>query len=164
MECLETNEFVIRPTTSGDLQLLVTWHRDPEVHRYWDRRPLTDEEITNKYLGARLPSVRCLIIEAPPNEPVGYIQHADLDNAGHVGIDMFLIPTARGRELGPRVARHLAQELLRTGFAQRVTVDPLLENQRALAAWRKAGFVDHSLIESGDHGESGMLMVFQGSF
>jgi RimJ/RimL family protein N-acetyltransferase len=161
MQRIETNEFVIRPTTADDLELLLAWHRDPDVYAYWERRPLTEREITRKYLDGRLASVRCFIIEAPPNEPVGFIQHADLDLPEEVGIDMFLIPKARGAGLGPRVARRIAEHLLNTGIAERVTVDPLLSNRRAIVAWRKAGFVDHSHIEAGDHGEPAMLLVFQ---
>jgi demethylmenaquinone methyltransferase/2-methoxy-6-polyprenyl-1,4-benzoquinol methylase len=160
-ERIQTDEFVIRPTTAADLRLLVTWHSDPDVNRYWDRRPLTDAEVNHKYLGGRLPEVRCFIIESPAGQPVGFIQHADLDTQGDVGIDMFLVSRARGAGLGPRVARHLAKHLVQTASAQRISVDPLVSNQRAVTAWRKAGFVEHSAIESGDHGEPAILMVFQ---
>jgi aminoglycoside 6'-N-acetyltransferase len=163
VERIETDEFIIRPTTPDDLTLLLAWHGDPDVYRYWDRRPQTEEEIRHKYLGGRLPRVRCFIIESSPHQPVGFIQHADLEPPGHVGIDMFLIPTARGVGLGPRVARYLAEHLLKTASAQLVTVDPLLSNQRAIRAWRNAGFTEHSPIESGDHGEPAVLMVFEGS-
>jgi RimJ/RimL family protein N-acetyltransferase len=164
VERIETDGFVLRPTRTDDLTLLVAWHNDPDVYGYWDRRPLTEEEISHKYLGGRLPRVRCFIIESPPGQPVGFIQHADLDPPGDVGIDLFLIPTARGIGLGPRVARHLANHLLKTASAQRVTVDPLVSNQRAISAWRTAGFADHSAIESGDHGEAALLMVFEACF
>lgn len=92
MERIEAGEFEIRPTGTDDLPLLLAWHSDPDIHRFWDRRPLTEEEIVHKYLGGRLPSVRCFIIESPPAHAVGFIQHADLDQPGDVGIDMFLVP------------------------------------------------------------------------
>ena len=102
------------------------------------------------------------MIEAPPGTPVGFIQHAVLEVRGDVGLDMFLVPAARGKGLGPRVARYLAEHLLKTAAGERVTVDPLLGNHQAIAAWRKAGFREHSRITSGDHGEPALLMVFQG--
>lgn len=163
VEPIECDDFVIRPTRRDDLAVLLEWHSDPDVYRFWDRRPLTREEIGHKYLGGRLPHVRCFIIESPPGQPVGFIQHADLDAPGDIGIDMFLIPTSQGKGLGPRVARHLAEHLLTTGSTQRVTVDPLIANNRAVAAWKKAGFREHSPIEAGDHGEPAVLMVFQPS-
>ena len=162
MERIGGNGFVIRPTTPDDIDVLVAWHSDPEVYRYWERRPLTAEEVRAECLDARLPDVRCFMIEAPPGTAVGFIQHADLDVRGDVGLDMFLVPAARGKGLGPRVARCLAKHLLETGAVERVTVDPLLSNELAIAAWRKAGFREHSRIASGDHGEPALLMVFQG--
>lgn len=160
MEAIEAEDFVMRPTEPDDLPRMVAWHSDPDIHRFWDRRPLTEEEITRKYLGGRLPGVHCFIIESPPGQAVGFIQHADLDEPAEVGIDMFLIPSARGKGLGPRVASHLARHILANG-AIRVTVDPLLSNPRAVRAWEKAGFKEQSPIESGDHGEPAILMVFE---
>jgi aminoglycoside 6'-N-acetyltransferase len=152
--------FALRETSVGDAQLLLMWHADPEVNRYWDRRPLTYEEVAAKYLGARAPEVRCFIIQGEKREPIGFIEYAYLEPAGDVGLDMFLIPNSRGRGLGPKVASFLAQHLLTTGAAQRVTVDPLLSNQRAIRAWNKAGFRERSPIDQGDHGEPAILMEF----
>jgi aminoglycoside 6'-N-acetyltransferase len=52
---------------------------------------------------------------------------------------MFLVPDARGRGLGPDAARTLATALREQGWP-RVTVDPYAWNERAVAAWRRAGF------------------------
>lgn len=161
MKVIAGNDFIIRPTSPSDMALLLRWHADPEVYGFWERRPLTEQEIQEKYLGARLPDVRCFIIEAPPGDPVGFIEDSDLDEPGEVGIDMFLIPRARGAGLGPRVARHLAQHVLDTTAAERVTVDPLVANERAVAAWRKAGFHEVARIDEGDHGEPALLMAFE---
>ena len=139
------------------------WHADPDVNRYWDRRPLTHEEVAAKYLGTRAPEVRCFIIQAEKRAPIGFIQYAYLEPAGDVGLDMFLIPNFRDRGLGPKVAYFLAQHLLTTGAAQRVTVDPLLSNQRAIRAWNKAGFREISPVDQGDHGEPAILMEFDRS-
>jgi RimJ/RimL family protein N-acetyltransferase len=112
-------QFTLRETSADDAELLLQWHVDPEVNRYWDRRPLTQKEVAAKYLGARAPEVRCFIIQAEKREPIGFIQYAYLESDGEVGLDMFLIPSSRGRGLGPKVASFLAQHLLTTGAAQR---------------------------------------------
>ena len=54
---------------------------------------------------------------------------------------MFLVPSARGRGLGPDAARALTESLLASGWT-RVTVDPYAWNEPAIRAWRRAGFVD----------------------
>ena len=79
------------------------------------------------------------IVEAGA-EPVGYFQ-ACAEDATAGGIDLFLIPAARGRGLGPDAARALVRYLAEVRGWRRVTVDPAVDNGRAIRAWEKAGFV-----------------------
>ena len=74
---------------------------------------------------------------------------------------MFLIPAARGRGLGPDAASTMADWLLETGVLRRLTVDPYLSNERAIAAWKKAGFQpvrEHEPDE--EHAVPWLLMSF----
>jgi aminoglycoside 6'-N-acetyltransferase len=125
----------IRPATDDDVELLVAWHADPEVARFWD-----DEVFTREEMAARLarPGVEGFIVEAG-GEPVGYLQVHDDDADGDGGLDMFLVPGARGRGLGPDAARAMTEHLLAEGRT-RVTVDPYEWNEPAIRAWRRAGF------------------------
>jgi aminoglycoside 6'-N-acetyltransferase len=128
---------VVRRATADDVDLLVGWHADPDVSRYWDGETFTREEIA---LRLARPDVDSYIVEED-RTPVGYIQawfEDDSPNDG--GLDMFLVPSARGRGLGPDAARSLAHWLLSAGRRLRVTVDPYLSNERAIRAWVKAGF------------------------
>jgi aminoglycoside 6'-N-acetyltransferase len=75
------------------------------------------------------------------DKPIGYVQvwfHEAIPD--EVGLDMFLVPAARGHGLGPDAARTLTDWLLGPGQMRRVTVDPELSNGRAIRAWTKAGF------------------------
>ena len=54
---------------------------------------------------------------------------------------MFLVPSARGRGLGPDAARAMTEHLL-AGGRTRVTVDPYAWNGGAVRAWQRAGFVE----------------------
>jgi aminoglycoside 6'-N-acetyltransferase len=92
----------LRPADAGDADRLVAWHADPEVARYWD-----DETFTRAQLEERLAQadVEAWIVQEG-DEPVGYLQvHPE-------GLDMFLIPAARGRGLGPDAARAKAEHLV----------------------------------------------------
>jgi aminoglycoside 6'-N-acetyltransferase len=148
----------VRPAREADADLLVAWHLDPEVRRYWD-----DETFTREEMLARLarPDVDGWIVEAE-GEPVGYLQCWS-DEPGVGGLDMFLAPAARGRGLGPDAARALASHLIEEGWT-RVTVDPYLWNEPAIRAWRRAGFRDveerHELDEW--HTAPWLLMEFTG--
>ena len=121
----------LRHATQDDVQRLVEWHDDPEVARFWDDERFTESEMRER-LARR--DVEAWIVEAD-EEPVGYLQ------VHSTGLDMFLIPPARGRGLGPDAARAMTEHLLRERGWTHVTVDPYTWNEQALRAWRKAGFV-----------------------
>jgi aminoglycoside 6'-N-acetyltransferase len=136
-EIIRGNRTDLRPATDADLDLLVSWFQDAEVYRWWDGEPLSRETVAAKYTGARWPTVESFIIQEDAH-PAGYIQYWVADETSG-GLDMFLVPSARGRGLGPDAARALTQHLFARGW-RRVTVDPRLSNVAAIRAWRRAGF------------------------
>jgi aminoglycoside 6'-N-acetyltransferase len=133
---LHGDHVVVRPATLDDVEMLVRWHLDPDVMRFWDDRTFTENE-----MAARLerPHVDAYVVEAD-GEAVGYLQAWFGETVDVGGLDMFLIPTARGRSLGPDAARTLASYLVTHAGRTRVTVDPELWNERAVRGWLKAGF------------------------
>ncbi|HET8527711.1 MAG TPA: GNAT family N-acetyltransferase [Gaiellaceae bacterium] len=144
----------MRRATDADVDRLVAWHRDPEVARYWD-----DETFTRAEMAERLArgDVDAWIVETRAGEPVGYLQvHPQ-------GLDMFLVPSARGRGLGPDAARATAEHLLASGTHARVTVDPYEWNAGAIRAWERAGFVEVSRGHppDEDHSAAWVLMEYR---
>jgi RimJ/RimL family protein N-acetyltransferase len=152
---------ILRPVTDGDVDLLVAWHADPEVARYWDDERPTAEEVRADLAD---PTVdHWLVLER--GEPVGFLQSWwEEDDPRRGGLDGFLIPSARGRGLMPRAARALAQSLVDDGW-EYVTVDPYEWNERALRGWANAGFVEVSRGHPPDehHASSWVLMRFEPS-
>lgn len=142
----------LRPAGPDDVDRLVAWHADPEVACYWD-----DETFTRAEMEARLArtDVEAWIVEEA-DEPVGYLQvHPE-------GLDMFLVPAARGRGLGPDAARAMAEHLTRERGRKRVTVDPYAWNESAVRAWERAGFVEVSRHEAGgEYTAAWVLMEFR---
>lgn len=133
----------IRPATLDDVARLTAWHSDPEVSRYWDDETFTEEQIRVRL---EREAVDAWIVEED-GEPVGYLQSWwEDDEPRRGGLDGFLISSARGRGIMPVVARQLAQRLLAEGW-ESVTVDPYVENDRAIRGWAKAGFVEISRDE-----------------
>jgi aminoglycoside 6'-N-acetyltransferase len=131
---------VVRPATDDDVDLLVAWHADPEVARYWDDETFTPDEVRERL---RRAEVDPWIVEAD-GVPVGYLQSWwEPEGARRGGLDGFLVPEARGRGLMPDAASALAQALLDEGW-EHVTVDPYAWNDRALRGWANAGFVEVS--------------------
>ena len=121
----------LRRATDDDVERLVAWHADPDVARFWDDETFTSDELRERL--AR-DDVEPWIVEAG-GEPIGYLQ------VHETGLDMFLVPDARGRGLGTDAARAMTRHLLDERGWLRVTVDPYGWNEQALRAWRNAGFV-----------------------
>jgi aminoglycoside 6'-N-acetyltransferase len=143
----------LRPADAEDVNRLVAWHADPEVSRYWDNETFTHAEMKERLARE---DVEAWIVEEE-REPVGFLQvHPE-------GLDMFLIPSARGRGLGPDAARAMAEHLLRDRGRQRLAVDPYVWNEGAVRAWQRAGFVEISRHdEDADHTAPWILMEFRG--
>jgi aminoglycoside 6'-N-acetyltransferase len=143
----------LRPAGAGDVDRLVAWHADPEVARYWDRETFTRTEMEERLARG---DVEAWIVEEH-GKPVGYLQvHPE-------GLDMFLIPDARGRGLGPDAGRAMARHLLDERGRKRLTVDPYEWNVGAIRAWQRAGFVEvsrHGADE--EHTAPWILMEFRG--
>lgn len=143
----------LRPADANDVERLVAWHADPEVSRYWDGETFTRAEMAERLARE---DVEAWIVEEK-DEPVGYLQvHPN-------GLDMFLVPAARGRGLGPDAARAMAEHLVRERGRDRVTVDPYVWNESAVRAWERAGFVEVSRHEGDDeHTAPWILLEFRG--
>jgi aminoglycoside 6'-N-acetyltransferase len=146
---------VIRAADERDAALLVSWHDDPEVARYWDDERFTHEEMLERL---HRPDVERYVVETD-DEPVGYLQVWQEGDSG--GLDMFLVPHARGRGLGPDAARAVARHLRDERGWPKVTVDPYVWNDGAIRAWRRAGFRDVGEREPDDeHSARWLLMEF----
>lgn len=149
---------VVRTATVDDADFLVAWHADPEVARFWDGETFTRDEMLERL---RRPDVEAYVVEAD-GEPVGYLQSWHEGDDAEGGIDMFLIPVARGRGLGPDAARAVAHYLREDRGWRRVTVDPYTWNEAAVRAWRRAGFRDVGEREADDeHKGRWLLMEFE---
>jgi aminoglycoside 6'-N-acetyltransferase len=143
----------LRPAGADDVDRLVAWHADPEVARYWDGETFTPAEMEERLARE---DVEAWIVEES-GEPVGFLQvHSE-------GLDMFLIPGARRRGLGPDAARAMTEHLLHERGRERVTVDPYAWNEGAVRAWERAGSVEISRHEADEeHTGPWILMEFRG--
>ena len=149
---------LLRAATDADIDLLVRWHAEPEIARFWDDETFTFDEI---HARLRREEVDAWIVEVG-DVPVGYLQSwLEPDPPLRGGLDGFLIPSARGRGVMPAAARMLVQSLLDAGWRE-VTVDPYAWNERALRAWVKAGFVEVARRPADDeHAQPWVLLRFE---
>jgi aminoglycoside 6'-N-acetyltransferase len=146
---------VIRAADERDADLLAAWHDDPEVSRYWDHERFTRDEMLERL---RRAEVEAFVVEVG-EQPIGYLQVWAEGEGG--GIDMFLVPGARGQGFGPDAARAVARHLRDARGWRRITVDPYVWNEGAIRAWRRAGFRDVDEHEPDEeHTARWLLMEF----
>jgi aminoglycoside 6'-N-acetyltransferase len=109
-------------------------HRTPEVRRWWqdpaDDWPEPEEADTIHYTVLQ------------EGEIVGFAQwHAVTDPMfRHAGVDLFLDPAVHGRGLGEETVRVLCEHLIDDHGFHRLAIDPEVENEVAIACYRKLGF------------------------
>jgi aminoglycoside 6'-N-acetyltransferase len=142
---VSTASYVFRPATAADVPLLRAWRRRPHVIAYWGAPELEDPE---EILGD--PDVAAWIVEHHAR-PIAYAQDYDPHAwdphpfshlpTGARGIDQYIGEAELlGLGHGSAFVRRHVERLFAAG-APAVGTDPHPNNQRAIRAYEKAGFV-----------------------
>ena len=135
---MQGRQVTLRSTTLADAPALAAILAEPGVARWWGTFDL--ERVVAELIDGD-PEEDPFVIEHD-GEVVGYIQAVEEEEPDfrHAGIDLFLRTEAQGRGLGPDAIRTLAIELIDRRGHHRLTIDPVADNVRAIAAYAKLGF------------------------
>lgn len=108
---------------------------DPSTARWWSDDPATNLRWLTD------PDARVLIVDEG-NLPAGVIQISEESDPDyrHAGLDIALLAHGQDRSLGPDALRTVARYLFGVERHHRITIDPAVENERAVRAYEKAGF------------------------
>lgn len=139
-----TVQYDFRKATMDDLDLLMEWQSRPHVREWWD----ADEPYSKEELGD--PRVARWIVSAN-NRPFAFIQdytvHGWNDHhfarlpTGSRGIDQYIgDPEMTGLGHGSSLIAAKLQTLFDAGVPV-VATDPHPDNKRAIAVYRKLGFM-----------------------
>jgi aminoglycoside 6'-N-acetyltransferase len=128
----------LRRAVEADADTLVEILAEEEVSRWWP--PFDRARVLAELVAARDDEEGFVIEE--DGRVVGYIQAAEEPDPEfrHASIDLFLSSSAQGRGLGPDAIRTLAADLIDRRGHHRITIDPVVANTRAIAAYAKVGF------------------------
>ena len=161
----------LRPVAATDVADLFRWLHDPGVIEWWGEPPADIDACREDNIAADedAPTWRFIIEER--GRPVGMIQYYHEYYDKHywfsAGIDIFIgEPDARDRGLGSEAVRTLLAYLFEVKRLHRVTIDPQVENARAIRAYEKAGFVRDGVLRHNDkmHGryvDTQMLSILE---
>ncbi len=122
----------LRPVSPEDLPALLAILDEPEVARWWRRAEW--ERVDEK-------DALTLVIEvsAAAAGCIQYTEEADPDYFS-AAVDIFVGTAAQGRGVGPDAMRTLLAWLFDVRGHHRLTVDPAMENARAIHVYEKLGF------------------------
>lgn len=151
------SEINIRPLRDdpGDFACLARWLSDPRVLEFYEGRdhPFSLQAVNEKYSPRVLQAdgvQACLILYE--KRPLGYLQYEScspqdlLQYSRETGLTAFSMdlfigePHLWGRGLGRRVVTLAAGWLFKHRHADYVTLDPHVDNERAIRCYQACGF------------------------
>jgi aminoglycoside 6'-N-acetyltransferase len=127
----------LRPLAATDVPRLAELGADPSVARWWPE--ITDEKLLAKAEGRD--DVTAFAVEHE-GEVIGLAHFYDPgdEEYEHAAIDLFVGAPHQGRGLGQDTVRTLARWLVSEHGHHRLTIDPALENERAIRCYEAVGF------------------------
>lgn len=126
----------LRPYDRADLQTLLHLVNDPAVSAWWgtyDEAALHDE-LTDGRL-----TVWTILVDGSPAGVVEVTEEDEPDYR-HVSLDIFLSAKLHGRGLGAEALRTALRHLFDERGHHRATIDPAVENKRAIRSYARVGF------------------------
>lgn len=157
MRYFAAGDLAFRAVRDDDVARIAGWLRDPEVGAWWHGVTETydDAFVLEHVLDDRDWWVTHAIVELA-GEPIGFQQWYPLDDEpdvlaeygvargdGAFGIDQFIgVSDLHGRGIGTRQVHAVCDWLLGADGpgARRVFTDPVVENERAIRCYERAGF------------------------
>jgi aminoglycoside 6'-N-acetyltransferase len=120
----------LRPASEDDVAPIAAVMTEPEVARWWGRY---DAERVRAELGGF-----AIVIEGKVRGWLTFDEESDPDYR-HVGLDIGIATAFQGQGYGPEALLLAIGHFAAQGH-HRVTIDPDLENERAIRAYEKVGF------------------------
>jgi len=148
---LSGERVTLRPIEEADRTPLRSILAEPGVARWWGTGS-PDEAVADLFE----PYQTSFVIEVD-GAVVGSLQVAEEDDPDyrHAGIDLFLATDSQGRGVGPEAIRLAARYLFEARGHHRLTIDPAVENVRAIHAYERVGFRPVGVMRKYERGRDG---------
>lgn len=151
---LKGSHVVLRPPDDADAAALVGLFADPEVARWWgefDRGRIGREILAGEDAGTTV-----YVVEAD-GEVAGVIQCYEEPDPQYraASIDIAVARGWRGTGVAVDALRTLARHLIDQGGHHHLTIDPAVDNARAIACYAKVGFRPVGVLRRNERGPDG---------
>jgi aminoglycoside 6'-N-acetyltransferase len=158
---LVDSRVTVRPGHTDDVPALHVILSESGVVRWW-RGPEPAEETAGKLLGSS--DAVLLVIEVAGEVAGGIEYHEEREpDYRHAGIDLYLGERWQGHGYGTEAIRMVARYLFEQRHHHRLTIDPAVDNTRAIASYTKVGFRPVGVMrqyerQADGHWHDGLLM------
>ena len=143
----------VRPGTAEDVDALLAILAEPSVSRWWGD-PAPREDVSADLLGTGDTVLLVIEVDGAVAGGIQYYEEAD-PQYRHGAIDVYLSHRFQGRGLGVEAIRLVARFLFETRGHHRLTIDPALENERAIRSYEKLGFRRVGVMRQYERGRDG---------
>jgi aminoglycoside 6'-N-acetyltransferase len=135
-DILHGDRVTLRPATAEDLPAFLGIVHEPSVARWWGSHD--DDRLAEELLATG--SVTFAIEHH--GRVIGWIQYSEQPDESYryAGMDISVAEAWQGRGLGTDALRTLARHLFEERGHHRLTIDPALDNERAIRTYARLGF------------------------
>lgn len=142
---------VLRPIDRSDLKGLTDILAEAGVSRWWGEHG--PDKVESEFLAGPATSM-AIEIGGVLAGAVQYTEETDPDYR-HASADIFLSDQWQGYGYGPEALKLLASHLINSRGHHRITIDPALENERAIRAYSSVGFRSVGVMRKYERGPDG---------
>ena len=148
---LDGKRVVLRPGVAGDVPRLLAILREAEVRARWGSH-WSEDDVAREFVDADNGSV--IVVD---DEVIGAIQFDEENDPmyKHAGIDIFITAPCHGQGFGSDAVRTLARYLIEERGHHRLTIDPAVDNEQAIRAYRHVGFREVGVMREYERGPDG---------
>ena len=156
---IKNNDLWVRALVESDKTLLAKWLSNPEVLQYYEGRdnPFDVVKVEQEFIDDEDGTTQCLI--EFQETPIGYVQFYEIDEEerklyGYAdskdviyGMDQFIGESVYwNKGIGTKLVNSVADYLIREKGADRIVMDPRVQNERAIHCYEKCGFEKVKLL------------------
>ena len=143
-------QVVLRTGQPEDVPRLTSIANEPEVSAWWGHTD--DVEVAAQFVNKET-----TFVVTHDSEVVGAIQYDEENNSMYrrAGIDIFLTTSRHGQGLATDAIRTLARFLFEELGHHRLTIDPAVDNERAIRAYGAVGFRRVGIMRAYERGADG---------
>lgn len=152
MQVLHGTATMLRPVRPEDAETLAAILTEPEVARWWGR--FDTERVHRELLEAADTVVFAIEVDGEVVGSIQYVEETARDYR-HASLDVFLASNWHGKGLGTDAVRTLCRHLVHDRGHHRLTIDPSVDNEKAIRTYKRVGFREVGVMRAYERNAEG---------